>query len=112
PCLRVSVVNKRLRYFVAATLRSIGLEAAGRRFIKEGFSINREDPIQVLNSQGRAIPGRRHTHNAAKDFRELTLVGEAATYSSLKNSDAGIVKKLPGVLNPSPQDILVRGEMN
>ena len=58
--------------------------------------------MRVLNSQGCAIAGRCHTHNAPEDLGELTLVGEAATHSSLKNRNAGLLKQLPGVLNPSP----------
>jgi hypothetical protein len=48
----------------------------------------------------------------AKDFRKVTLVGKAATYSSLENGNTGFFKQLPGVLNPSPQDILMGREMN
>jgi hypothetical protein len=58
--------------------------------------------MRVLNSQGCAIPGRRHTHNAAEDFRELALVGKTASHGSLKNSNAGILKQLPSMLNLAP----------
>ena len=59
-----------------------------------------------------AIPSRRHTHNVAKDLREVTLVGKAAAYSSLKNSDSGMVKKIPSTLNPSSEYILMRWHVN
>src|SRR5215470_1220271 len=61
--------------------------------------------------QGRAIPARCHAYNATENFCELTLVREAATHGSLKNSNAGLAEQLPGIFNSSPQDILIRRDV-
>jgi len=84
----------------------LGFNVVGCRLMKEGFTLpaklTKKFRLQVLNFQGCAIPSRRHTHNAAEDFREMALVGETATHGSLKHRNAGLVKQLPGMLNPPP----------
>jgi hypothetical protein len=53
-----------------------------------------------VNSQSRAIRGRGHTHDVAKDFREVTLIGKADANSRFKNTDSRIVEKVLRTSNP------------
>jgi hypothetical protein len=45
-------------------------------------------PLRVMAIE----PSGRHTNDAAKNFSEVTLVGKAGTYRSLKNSNFRIIK--------------------